>query len=260
VRFIPDPFSREPGARLYRTGDCGRYRQNGDIEFLGRTDFQAKVRGYRIEPAEIELALARHPSIQHAVALVQDNQLRAFATLKPQKSASAGELRSHLKNKLPDYMVPGSFVLLQSFPLTATGKIDRKTLAAMDSTKPELEHEFVAPRTALEQVLAGIFSSVLGMDQVGLLDNFFELGGHSLMATQVASRVRESLGIDLPLRRIFEKPAVEALATAILSDAPDRPRIERVAELLLHFSQVSDEQAEELLAQAAGFIDEEQSS
>jgi amino acid adenylation domain-containing protein len=248
-RFIPNPFSREPGARLYRTGDLGRYLQTGDIEFLGRTDFQAKVRGYRVELLEIELALAQHPSVQQAVALVDGNHVRAFATLKPQKSASASELRSHLKNKLPDYMVPSSFVLLESFPLITTGKIDRKALAAMESPKPGHEHEFVAPRTALERVLAGIFSSVLGIDQVGLLDNFFEMGGHSLMATQVASRVRDSLGIDLPLRRIFEKPAVGALATSILGDAPDRLRIERVAELLLQFSQVSDEQAEELLAQ-----------
>jgi amino acid adenylation domain-containing protein len=259
-RFIPDPFSREPGARLYRTGDLGRYRQNGDIEFLGRTDFQAKVRGYRIEPMEIELALAQHPSIQQAVALVEGNHLRAFARLRPQKSASAGELRSHLKNKLPDYMVPGSFVLLESFPLTTTGKIDRKALAAMESLKPEHDHEFVAPRTALEEVLAGIFSAVLGIDRVGLLDNFFEVGGHSLMATQVASRVRESLGISLPLRRIFEKPAVGVLADAILGDAPDRVRIERVAELLLQFSRVSDEQAETLLAHTAGIANEGKSS
>ena len=122
-RFIPDPFSREPGVRLYRTGDLGRYRNSGDIEFLGRTDFQAKVRGYRIEPMEIELALAQHPSIQQAVALVDGNHLRAFATLRSQQSATADELRSHLKNKLPDYMVPGSFVLLESFPLTTTGKL-----------------------------------------------------------------------------------------------------------------------------------------
>lgn len=259
-RFLSDPFSRKPGARLYRTGDLGRYRQNGEIEFLGRTDFQAKLRGYRIEPMEIELALAQYPSIRQAVALVDGNHLRAFATFKPQKSASAGELRSHLKNKLPDYMMPSSFALLESFPLTATGKVDRKALAAMESPKLEHEQNFVAPRTALEQVLAGIFSAVLGIDRVGLLDNFFEMGGHSLMATQVASRVRESMGIDLPLRRIFEKPAVGVLATAILGDAPDRPRIERVAELLLHFSQVSDEQAETLLAQAAGFTNKGQSS
>lgn len=259
-KFIPDPFSGEPGARLYRTGDLGRYRQNGDIEFLGRTDFQAKVRGYRIEPMEIELALTQHPSIQQAIALADNNHLRAFATLKPQKSASTSELRSHLKDKLPDYMLPGSFVLLESFPLTTTGKIDRKALAAMGAPKPEHEHEFVAPRTALEQVLAGIFSAVLGIDRVGLLDNFFEMGGHSLMATQVASRVRELLGIDLPLRRIFEEPAVGVLAAAILSDAPDRLRIERVAELLLHFSQVSDEQADALLAQTAGFNNKGQSS
>ena len=249
-RFIPDPFSREPGARLYRTGDLGRYFQTGDIEFLGRADFQAKVRGYRIEPMEIEVALAQHPSIQQAVALIDGNNLRAYITLKPQTSARANELRSHLKNKLPDYMVPGSFVVLESFPLTATGKIDRKALAAVES--PEHEQEFVAPRTALEQVLAGIFSAVLGINRVGTLDNFFEMGGHSLMATQVASRVRESLGIDLPLRRVFEEPAVGVLAAAILSDAADRLRIERVAELLLQFSQVSDEQAEALLAHAAG--------
>jgi len=209
---------------------------------------------------EIELALAQHPSIQQAVALIDDNSLRAFATLKPESSVSAGELRSHLKNKLPDYMVPGSFVVLKSFPLTTTGKIDRKALAAMKSSKQEPEQEFVAPRTALEQVLAGIFAAVLGLDRVGLRDNFFEMGGHSLMATQVASRVRESLGIDLPLRKVFEKPAVGVLAAAILSDAPDRLRIERVAELLLQFSQVSDEQAETLLVHTAGSENKGQSS
>ncbi|HVG90817.1 MAG TPA: phosphopantetheine-binding protein, partial [Alphaproteobacteria bacterium] len=169
-------------------------------------------------------------------------------------------LRSHLKNKLPDYMVPGSFFVLEALPLTTTGKIDRKALAAMKSPEPGREQEFVAPRTALEQVLAGTFSAVLGVDRVGLLDNFFEMGGHSLMATQVASRVRELLGIDLPLRRVFEEPAVGVLAAAILSDAPDRQRIERVAELLLQFSQVSDEQAETLLAHTAGSENKEQSS
>ena len=178
--------------------------------------------------------------------------------LRPQTSARANELRSHLKDKLPDYMVPGSFVVLESFPLTTTGKIDRKALAAMEA--PEHEQEFVAPRTALEQVLAGIFSTVLGVDRVGLLDNFFEMGGHSLMATQVASRARESLGIDLPLRKIFEEPAVGVLAAAILSDAPDRLRIERMAELLLQFSQVSDEQAETLLTHTASSENKEQSS
>ena len=145
-RFVPNPFSREPGARLYKTGDLGRYLQNGDIEFMGRTDFQAKVRGYRIEPMEIELALAQHPSIQQAVALIDGNSLRAFTTLKPQSSASAGELRSHLKSKLPDYMVPGSFVVLESFPLTTTGKIDRKALAAMEAPEHEQEFEVVARR------------------------------------------------------------------------------------------------------------------
>src|ERR1051326_1480240 len=259
-RFISDPFSRETGARLYRTGDLGRYLQNGDIEFLGRTDFQAKIRGHRIEPMEIELALTEHPSIQQAVALMDRNNLKASVTLKPQTRARAGELRSHLKNKLPDYMVPGSFVLLESFPLTTTGKIDRKALAAMGSPEPEHEQEFVAPRTALEQVLAGIFAAVLGVDRIGLLDNFFEMGGHSLMATQVTSGVRESLGIDLPIRRIFEKPAVGVLATTILNDAPDSLRIERVAELLLRFSQVSDEEAETLLAHTTGFNHKGQSS
>ena len=259
-RFVPDPFSRKPGARLYRTGDLGRYLQNGDIKFLGRTDSQAKVRGYRIEPMEIELALAQHPSIQQAVALIDGNNLRAYVTLKPQTSAPANELRSHLKNKLPDYMVPGSFFVLESLPLTTTGKIDRKALAAMKLSELGREQEFVAPRTALEQVLAGTFSAVLGVDRVGLLDNFFEMGGHSLMATQVASRVRESLGIDLPLRKVFEEPAVGVLAAAILSDALDRRRIERVAELLLQFSQVSDEQAETLLAHTAGSENKGQSS
>jgi amino acid adenylation domain-containing protein len=259
-RFVPDPFSGEPGARLYRTGDLGRYRDNGDIEFRGRTDFQVKVRGYRVELTEIEFALAQHPSVQQAVAFLRNNDFTGFVTLKPQQSTTTGELRTYLRNKLPDYMIPGSLRILESVPLTATGKVDRKALALVESPARDHAPEFIAPRTALEQVLAGIFAEVLCIDRIGLDDNFFEMGGHSLMATQVASRVRESLSLDLPVRRIFESPAVGALATAILKDAPGRARIERTAELLLQLSRVSDEQADTLLAQAIGSTQKGQSS
>jgi acyl carrier protein len=263
-RFIPDPFSAERGARLYRTGDLARYLAAGDVEFLGRKDFQIKLRGHRIELAEIESALAEHPSVQQAAVLMQEDgqgnrQLVAYVARRPGVEVAGKEFRDYLKTKLPEYMLPAGFVTVDSLPLTSSGKIDRRALELYGPVKPQAPCGYRAPETALEKVVAGIFSEVLGVARVGVLDNFFELGGHSLLGTQVVSRIREVFQIELPLRRIFEEPTVFGLAQALLRD-PEQARIQRMAELLVQFSSLSDEQAKRLLRQSATSISTEQIS
>jgi amino acid adenylation domain-containing protein len=262
-RFIPDPFSKQRGARLYRTGDLARHLATGDIEFLGRNDFQVKVRGYRIELAEIESALAEHSSVQQAAVLARadvhgDRKLEAYLVPRPGMDVTASDFRTYLKRKLPAYMVPSSFTTLDALPLTSSGKVNRKALELHEPVEARAAHEYRAPQTALEEVLAGMFSEVLGISRVGTADNFFEVGGHSLLATQVISRIREAFDVELPLRRIFEQPTVAGMAHTLLRNSVDQARIERTAELLLHFSNVSDEQAQTLLQQAAASVTREQ--
>jgi amino acid adenylation domain-containing protein len=261
-RFIPDPFSREPGARLYRTGDLARYLRDGEIEFVGRNDFQVKVRGHRIELGEIELALAQHPGVKEAVVLARekadgDKRLMAYVVLNRAEAATARQLREFLKGKLPEYMLPSGFVFLDALPLTATGKVDRGALPP-EETGAGSDEGYLAPRTALEEVLCRLFCEVLGRERVGVRDSFFELGGHSLLATQVVSRVRGALGVELPLRRLFGSPTAEGLAAAILEEAGERERVERTAELLLKLSAFSDEEVEDLLAARNGSVKEGQ--
>ena len=216
-KFVPDPFGDEPGACLYKTGDRARYLPDGNIEFLGRMDNQVKIRGFRIEPGEIEAALGKHPAVGQAVVLAVeaapgDRRLAAYVVPARQPAPTSGELRRFLQQALPDYMVPSAFVLLDTLPLTPNGKIDRQVLPAPEWSRQVLEGEYVAPRTPVEEVLAGIWARVLSVEQVGVHDNFFELGGHSLLATQLVSRVRKAFEIDLPLRTIFESPTVATLA------------------------------------------------
>jgi acyl carrier protein len=216
-KFIPHPFSDEPGARLYKTGDRGRYLADGNIEFLGRLDDQVKIRGYRVELGEIETVLGQHSSIREAVVLARedspgDRRLVGYVVAAGGCGPSVNELRSFLQQKLPEYMVPSVFVFLESLPLTANGKLDRKALPAPDQSRPELEESFVAPRTAVEETLASIWAAVLKLDKIGIHDNFFELGGHSLLATQLISRIRDTFKLDLPLRSLFEAPTIYGLA------------------------------------------------
>jgi amino acid adenylation domain-containing protein len=243
-RFIPNPFSMKPGARLYKTGDLARFLADGTIEYAGRDDFQVKIRGYRIELAEIELALAQHPDVREAVVLANDGGKRLVAYLSG--TATAKQLKDFLKERLPEYMLPSSFVVLDSLPLTTTGKVDRNALP-VDQIGVETKENYLAPRTALEQVLARIFSEVLSLQRVGANDGFFELGGHSLLATQVVSRVREAFQLELPLRKLFEAPTVAGLAAAILEDEAQRRRVEHTAELLLNLTRLSDQEADQLL-------------
>jgi amino acid adenylation domain-containing protein len=212
-RFVPNPFSEEPGARLYRTGDLARHLPDGSIEFVGRRDNQVKVRGFRIELGEIETALSRHPLVREAVVVARDEaggekQLVAYV-VGGGESARAPELRAFLGEQLPDYMVPAHFVALDSLPLNANGKVDRRRLPAPEARG---EGEFVAPRTPTEEKLAAIWAEVIGVERVGAEDNFFELGGHSLLATQVVSRLTEPFGVELPLRVIFETRTLAELA------------------------------------------------
>ncbi len=218
--FILDPYSGEPGARLYRSGDRVRRRPDGSLEFLGRLDRQVKLRGFRIEPGEIEAALLAHPAIRQAAVLVREDtpgelRLVAYVVAHRPPAPSSGELRAFLRQGLPEYMLPAVFVALEELPLGPSNKIERDRLPAPDGLRPEQEQEYVAPRDEVEARLAAICASLLGLDRVGIHDNFFELGGHSLLATQAISRIREEFRVELPLLALFEHPRVAALAQAI---------------------------------------------
>jgi amino acid adenylation domain-containing protein len=252
-KFVPHAFSMQPGARLYRTADLARFLADGNIEFLGRTDHQVKVRGFRIELGEIEAALGEHSLVREAAVMVRDDrggEKRIVAYILPHEGQppSTTELRRHLQERLPDYMLPSAFVFVDSMPLTDTGKIDRSALPAPEEARPELAQKFVAPRSALEQVLAGIFAEILKVERVGIQDNFFELGGHSLLATRVTSRIRQLLSVNLPLRKLFEDPTVSGLAMVVSHDSGNHRQIEHAAELLLQIAEMSEEEAASMLS------------
>ena len=222
IRFVPHPFSAEPGQRLYRTGDVGRYRPDGAIEFLGRTDHQVKIRGFRVELGEIEGLLLQLPQVAQAVAMLRedvpgDKRLVAYVVPKNGNELAVTELRADLREKLPPYMIPSAFVMLDALPLTPNGKVDHHALPPPDHIRTGAEEQYVAPRTPLEQSLARIWSEVLNVEQVGVHDNFFDLGGHSLLATQVVSRVREIMHVEVMLRDLFAAPTIAALAQIILN-------------------------------------------
>ncbi len=247
-RFVPDPLSDTPGRRLFASGDLVRWLANGDLEFLRRLDHQVKIRGFRVEPGEVEAALGRHPAIRQAVVMFRrsrrgresgasrrptagDGQ-RLVAFVVPAGAAggstlSADRLRADLAQRLPDYMVPSQFVFLDALPIARRGKIDRGALgrlAANATSRPELTSAFVRPHGASEEIVAGIWERLLGIEGVGAGDNFFELGGHSLLATRVISRIRQSFGVELPLSAVFEGPTVGALASCLEAAmrAPDK--------------------------------------
>ncbi|HEX8319616.1 amino acid adenylation domain-containing protein, partial [Longimicrobium sp.] len=245
-RYLPDPFGRAPGARLYRTGDLGRWLPDGTIEFMGRADSQVKVRGFRIELGEVEARLAEHAAVHEAVVVARardgemgDPRLVAYYTGSP---AGAAVLRAHLAERLPEYMVPAAFVHMNALPVNPNGKLDRKALP-----EPEFgpdDETYVAPRTPVEEVLAGIWAEVLGVERLGVEDGFFELGGHSLLATRVVSQVREAFGVEMPLRALFEGPTVAEMAARVeemrgagLPVLPPVVPVERTRALPLSFTQ-----------------------
>jgi amino acid adenylation domain-containing protein len=231
-RFVPDPFSKEPGARLYRTGDLARYQSDGKIEFLGRRDTQVKVRGFRIELGEIEAALGSHPSVRDSVVVIHeaaDGDKRLVVYFVASEELDAPRLKSFLKERLPDYMMPQAFVALDALPLTPNGKVDRKALPAPAAAPaPAARGEGDGPRTAVEEIVADIWRQVLGVEQVGMNDDFFDLGGHSLLATRVLSRMREALGVEVSVRALFENPTVEGLSRVAETELSGGPSVEAV--------------------------------
>jgi amino acid adenylation domain-containing protein len=221
-RFIANPFSDVSGSRLYKTGDLAKYLPDGSIEVLGRLDFQVKVRGFRIELGEIEAALEQNPKVRQAVTLVRedvpgDKQLVAYLIANDHQTPKIDILRNFLKEKLPDYMVPASFVMMEQMPLTPNGKVDRKALPLPTGLRPDLDLAYVAPRNDLEQTISAIWQEVLKIEKIGIKDNFFDLGGHYLLAAQLFTKMKIKIGVNLPLAILFQAPTIEQLA-GILSD------------------------------------------
>jgi amino acid adenylation domain-containing protein len=233
-RFVPDPLSDEPGARLYRTGDQARYLPDGEIEFLGRLDDQVKVRGYRIEPGEIEAALGEHPAVLETAVVAlggqtDDRRLVAyFVCADGEPQPTVDELRRHLRARLPTYMLPASFVRLNALPRTPNGKIDRRSLPESETARLADEMSYAPPRTSMEETLASIWAEVLGVELVGIYDDFFERGGHSLLAVRLGARLREALRLEVSVRVVFEMPTVASMAAYVesLSETDATPPIQ----------------------------------
>ena len=247
-KFIPNPFSDGKSERLYKTGDLACYLNDGNIEYRDRIDHQVKIRGYRIELGEIEALVNSYPQVQQAVVIaredIPENKSLVAYVVASEKTLTTSQLREFLKEQLPEFMVPSAFVILDTLPLTLNGKIDRKALPAPDGEITR-EHEYIAPSTPSQEIIANIFASVLGVQNVGIHDNFFELGGHSLLATQLISRLRLAFAVEIPLRGIFESPSVAKLDQKLtqlrttetgLSVPPIQPRTQR-EQLPLSFAQ-----------------------
>jgi amino acid adenylation domain-containing protein len=218
-RFIPSPFSADAGARLYRTGDLGSWLPDGEIAFLGRVDEQVKIRGYRVEPSEIATVLGQHAAVQTSVVVVREDvpgekELVAYVVLSPEAKLNAGELRDHLRKRLPDYMVPAEFVTIASVPVTANGKLDRAALPRPNGSRLHAE-VYVEPRTPVEEELVRILAPLLKLQRVGVNDNFFLLGGHSLLGTQLIARISETFGVELTLLKLFDHPTVAEMSSEI---------------------------------------------
>ena len=258
-RFVPNPFLNPNGGiqniqhasqRLYRTGDLARYLSDGNIEFLGRVDHQVKIRGFRIELGEIENALNLHPALREVIVLARtdtpgDKRLVAYVVPRAKVTVNPTDLRGFLLEKLPEYMVPGVFIVLEALPLTPNGKVNRQALPAPDLNVLQVQRNYVAPRTPSEEILVGIWKELLTIERIGVEDSFFELGGHSLLATQVIARIRVAFEIEMPVRSLFEAPTVSGLAKKVEQmlavgagvAAPSIAPIPRDGELPLSFGQ-----------------------
>jgi acyl-CoA synthetase (AMP-forming)/AMP-acid ligase II len=219
-KFRPDPFGATPGARFYKTGDLACFGANGEIKFIGRVDYQVKVRGFRIELEEIEAVLGQHRGVQQAVVVAREDEpgekrVVAYVVAEQDEALTPGEMGRFLKEKLPEYMVPSAFVVLDRLPLSPTGKIDRRALPEPDLMKSAVKSDYVAPRDDVERAIASVWQGVLRLEKVGIHDNFFDLGGHSLLLVQVNRKLRELFNQDLSMVEMFEHSTVSALATYI---------------------------------------------
>jgi acyl carrier protein len=220
--FLPSPFA--PGERLYRTGDLVRWRQDGNLEFVGRLDAQVKIRGQRVEPGEIEAVLAQHPAVAGAAVVAQpstagDSRLVAYVAT-PDTPPGVEDLRRFVQARLPRHMVPAAFAMLDALPCTANGKVDRSALASVPLSAPGDAEGGTPPRTPTEAILARMWAELLGAGSIGIHQTFFDLGGHSLLATQALARVTETFRVDLPLRAFLEAPTIADLAAAVDSAVP----------------------------------------
>jgi aspartate racemase len=243
-KFIPHPFSTEPGARLYKTGDLARYLPDGNLEYLGRLDHQVKIRGFRIELCEVEAGLEQHAAIRQAVVLAReyapgDARLVAYIITSQEPAPTSSELRGFLKAKLPEYMVPAAFVVLEALPLTPSGKVDRQALPQPEWSRPQLESALVVPQDALEHQLAQIWQDLLGVKPIGMQDDFFELGGHSLLAVQLFAQIEKCTGKRLPLATLFQGPTIAYLAYSLRQDGVVAP--ETLPGEMYHERAVSDQ-------------------
>jgi acyl-coenzyme A synthetase/AMP-(fatty) acid ligase len=248
-RFIPAPFSEDGGARVYRTGDLAQFRVDGSIDFLGRIDHQVKIRGFRIELEEIEAVLREHNSVDNAVVVARkgvsgDQQLIAYLVCHS-VAATASELRNHLSEKLPEYMVPHRFVRLDSLPLTPSGKVDRRALPPPD--EPEPDRPYTEPRTAVEKELAAIWRGLLAVERIGVYDNFFDMGGHSLLLTQLASRIHKEFNVRLPLRTLFDAPTIVEMTGAIALAQLENEDVRDAEQVINELKRLSSEQVKALL-------------
>jgi acyl-coenzyme A synthetase/AMP-(fatty) acid ligase len=219
-RFTPSRYGGVYGERVYRSGDMGRWREDGKIEYVGRGDQQVKVRGFRIELGEIEAALRQYDAVRDAAVTIRqddldDTRLVAYVVPKLEATINISELRDFVSEKLPNYMTPHSFIVLDEFPLTVNGKLDYKALPDPDDSRPDLERAYVAPRTPEEEVIAGLWAKQLRVDRVGMFDDFFELGGHSVLATKLLTEVNLIFNTEIDLRVIFETPTVDSMAKEI---------------------------------------------
>ncbi len=230
-RFIPNPFQKDSGEILYKSGDIARRLTNGDIEYLGRSDRQVKIRGFRIELGEIEAVLTRVPCVQQAVVLncengTKEQRLLGYVVLKDEETAVLEDLREILKRKLPDHMVPSSLVVLKDIPMTANGKLDRIALSQLQGVRVSAQEESVAPHSSLQQDIAQVYSQLLGVPEIGIHDNFFDLGGNSILAIRVMARLRKSIGIDVSIISLFEYPTIAKLAKFVSANGPVKSIIE----------------------------------
>ncbi|MFW9261379.1 amino acid adenylation domain-containing protein [Nostoc sp. CALU 546] len=223
-KFIPNPLSEQPGTRLYKTGDKARYLPNGEIEYIGRIDYQVKIRGFRIELGEIEAFISQYPTVRETVVVATDTQsLVAYIVPQTEQTLAISELRNFLESKLPSYMVPTAFVLLEALPLTPNGKCDRKALPAPDTTRPELQAVYQPPQTEVEKTIAEIWQEVIQVENLGIHDNFFELGGHSLLLVQVHSKLQKTFQRDFSMIEMFQYPTISHLARYLIQESSEQP-------------------------------------
>lgn len=250
-KFLPDPGGGEE--RIYLTGDLGRMLPDGFLVHIGRKDFQVNVRGYRVEPGEVEMALLAHAGVKELVVVGREDQpgdarLIAYFIPAGHPAPTVTELRSFLKEKLPNYMIPSAFVMLRAFPLTPNGKVDRSALPVPEDTRPDLDAPFAAPRTVVEEDLAEIWAEVLSLDHVGIHDNFFDLGGHSLTATRIISQVIKRFQLELPIQSLFESPTVAEMAAVITQSQAKNLGEKELEQLLAELESLSDNEAQVLVS------------